>query len=57
MGAPFVQARLEVTSLGLGELAGASFVGERQGVLVAQTIQLGPQPVGLAGIVLEAGGF
>ncbi|WP_127437322.1 hypothetical protein ACR31U_34915 (plasmid) [Streptomyces rochei] len=31
----WAQARQEVTGLGLGELAGTSFVGERQGVLMA----------------------
>ncbi|MET8670014.1 hypothetical protein ABZV87_37455 [Streptomyces tendae] len=39
MGAAFLEARLEMP--GLGELAGAAFVGERQGVLVAQPFQLG----------------
>ncbi|MFE0894080.1 hypothetical protein ACFW4Q_34180 [Streptomyces rochei] len=43
MGAPFVQARQEMTGLGLGKLAGTSFVGERQGALMAQPFQLGPQ--------------
>lgn len=43
VGAPFVQARQEMTGLGLGKLAGTSFVGERQGALMAQPFQLGPQ--------------
>ncbi|MFF0110088.1 hypothetical protein [Streptomyces hirsutus] len=43
VGGAFVQARLEVPGLGLGECAGIAFVGEHQGVLVAQSLQLGPQ--------------
>ncbi|WP_244328965.1 hypothetical protein [Streptomyces marokkonensis] len=43
MGGAFVQACLEVTGLGLRERAGIAFVGERQGVLVAQPFQFGSQ--------------
>lgn len=47
--------RPEVPGLGLGELTGGAFAGERQGVLVAQPVQLGPQRVRVDRVLLCLG--